>query len=372
MMTKHPSRGGPHRRQVLRAGALGAAALALPAIWPSRRAFAAGEFAGQTLRVLTWTDESGQAAVKNILQPFEAMTGAKIVADLTGATSEMVAKIKASANNPQYDLVILSAVGAIELANQGLLAKPDEAKIPNLAKVAPDLRFAGDGHAVGYLLGTQGLLYSTARVDPAPKSWKALWDPAYAGKLFLPPPQWVEAMELTLIAIQLAGGSVDAPDAGFKLLEELKDRVVTLGENPPQVAELFRAGTLDVGGPTSPLYFPGTLTDPAYQMNMTFDLEEGFYYDPQFMVIPKGHPGSIDAIEALVNYALDASVQAKMAETVSYGTINEDVVLSPEVLARPGTVSPEMIRDKGISIGKVELAAVRADWIRRYTEIFGM
>jgi putative spermidine/putrescine transport system substrate-binding protein len=360
----------PSRREFLRLGAAGA--LAAPAVWASTRAWAAGEFAGQTLRVLTWTDESGQAAVNNIMKPFEAETGAKIIADLTGATSEMVAKIKASASNPQYDLVILSGVGAIGLADEGLLEKPDPAKIPNLEKVAPDLRFAGDGAAIGYLLSTEGLMYSTARVDPAPTSWKTLWDEKYSGRLFLPPPQWIEAMELTLVAIQLAGATIQNPEPGFDLLEQLKDRVLTLGENPPQIAELFRSGSLDVGGPTSPLYFPTTMRDPAYGFNIAFDLEEGFYYDPQFMIIPKGHPGSSEAVYALINYALDAGVQAKMAEAVSYGTLNQDVVLPPEVLSRPGVVSPEVLKAKGHSIGTPELAAVRADWIQRYTEIFGM
>ncbi|HWA43020.1 MAG TPA: extracellular solute-binding protein [Hypericibacter adhaerens] len=358
------------RRDFLKMGA--ATALAMPMVLRSGAAGAAGEFAGKTLRVLTWTDESGQAAVNNIMKPFEAQTGAKIIADLTGATSEMVAKVKASASNPQYDLVILSGVGAIELSKQGLLEKPDADKIPNLQKVAPDLRFGGDGYAVGYLLSTQGLMYSTARVDPAPTSWKALWDDRYAKKLFLPPPQWVEAMELTLVAIHLSGATVEKPDAGFEMLKQLQDRVVTLGENPPQVAELFRAGTLDVGGPTSPLYYPGTLGNPDYALNITHDLAEGFYFDPQFMIMPKGHPGSSDAVHALMNYALDAKVQAKMVGSVAYGTLNQEVVLPPDVLKRPGIVSPELIKAKGISINQPYLAQVRAEWIQRYTEIFGM
>jgi putative spermidine/putrescine transport system substrate-binding protein len=148
--------------------------------------------------------------------------------------------------------------------------------------------------------------------------------------------------------------------------------VVTLGENPPQVAELFRAGTLDVGGPTSPLYYPGTLGNPDYALNITHDLAEGFYFDPQFMIMPKGHPGSSDAVHALMNYALDAKVQAKMVGSVAYGTLNQEVVLPPDVLKRPGIVSPELIKAKGISINQPYLAQVRAEWIQRYTEIFGM
>src|ERR1044072_8645941 len=65
----------------------------------------AQQFAEKEIRILTWTGATGQAAVRNIAKPFEAATGAKVVADLTGATSEMVAKIKASASAPQFDVV---------------------------------------------------------------------------------------------------------------------------------------------------------------------------------------------------------------------------------------------------------------------------
>ena len=82
------------------------------------------QYEGRSIRILTWTDESGRAAVKHIIKPFQQETGANVVTDLTAATAEMVAKVKASAQKPQFDLIILSGVGAIELANAGLLQKP--------------------------------------------------------------------------------------------------------------------------------------------------------------------------------------------------------------------------------------------------------
>src|SRR5215471_137918 len=93
------------RRTFLKAAACAGAVSALPMPWV--RGAQAQQFAGKELRVLTWSDPTGRAAVRNILQPFEAETGAKVIADLTGTTSEMIAKIKASASRPQYDLVIL-------------------------------------------------------------------------------------------------------------------------------------------------------------------------------------------------------------------------------------------------------------------------
>src|ERR1044072_9395610 len=92
----------PLSRRTFVAGTAAAAA-ALQAPWIRRPS--AAEFTGQEIRVLTWLDATGQAAVRNILQPFQHKTGAKIISDLTGTTSDMIAKIKASAARPQYDLV---------------------------------------------------------------------------------------------------------------------------------------------------------------------------------------------------------------------------------------------------------------------------
>src|SRR5262245_32928894 len=209
------------RRHFL-AGTAAVAAAATPGMPWVRRALADQQFAGKEIRVLTWSDPTGQAAVKNILKPFMAETGARIIPDLTGATSQMVAKIKASAARPQHDLVILSGVGAVQLAQAGLLEKPDPAEIPNLQQVLEQYRLGADGYGVGYFLWNDGLLYSTAAYSQAPTSYKALWDPKNKGKIVLPPGENVEAMELTIIATKLAGVDIRHPDAAFRLLSELR------------------------------------------------------------------------------------------------------------------------------------------------------
>src|SRR5690348_5277163 len=126
MRSKNTTKHAFTRRRFL-AGTAAVAAAAAPGMPWVKRALADQEFAGKEIRVLTWSDPTGQAAVKNILKPFMAQTGAKIIPHLTGATSQMVAKIKASAARPQHDLVILSGVGAVQLARTGLLEKPDPA-----------------------------------------------------------------------------------------------------------------------------------------------------------------------------------------------------------------------------------------------------
>lgn len=324
-------------------------------------------FEGKTIRIMTWSDEGGKAQMRHIGKPFSDRTGAHIITELTGATSEMVAKVKASAAKPQLDLIILSSVGAIELANAGLLEKPDLSKIPNLSEVLPELRTAANGLAVGWLLFCEGLVYNTKTFPSPPTTYEVLWDKKYAERIFLPPPQWVEAAQLTVLAAKMAGGGERSPEPGWKKLEELKGRVLTLAENPPQIAELFRANSLDVGGPYSPAYMPLAIRKEEYNMSFVLDLKEGFFYDQHLMIIPKGHPGDTDVIHEYINSMLDASAQEKMIEAVFYGPTNPNVAIS-----LPQIPPPQRVLKKGLRVDMEYLATVRQEWIKRFTEIFGM
>ena len=368
--TKKTSKNRLTRRGFVVSAGAAATLSGFPLVLSGKPARGAKQFEGKTIRILTWTDVTGQAAVQHIAQPFQETTGAKVVADLTGATSEMVAKVKASAANPQYDVVILSAVGAFELAQAGLLQKPDVSRLANLSDVIPDARLGADGHAVGYLLWCDGILYNTKVFGSAPESFGVLWDEQHAGKIVLPPPHWAAAMDLTVVAARMAGGDEYNPEPGFKKLEELKDRVLLLSGNPAQISDLIRSGALNVGAPFSPNMWPEFLGKPEYNLSLTLAPKEGFFFDLQYMVMLKDHPGDDDVAHAFVNFALDPAVQGRMAEAVFYGPINQKTVLSEKAKTIPYIVTAEQVEERGIKFDKSHIAKVRQDWIQRYTEIF--
>lgn len=349
------------------AASVAAAALSFPFIKAS-----AGDmkFHGKTLRLLTWSDDTGLAALRNIAATFEAKTGAKVIADRTGSTSEMVAKLKAGGDRPQYDIITLAGVGAEGLASAGLLEKPDLNRIPNLRDVPAQYQTGADGHGIGYLLWCNSLIYSTRTVKEAPDSYAALWDKDMAPNIFLPPPNWTEAMDLIIIAAKLAGGDEHNVEPGFKKLEELKDRVITLGENPNQIAELFRTGSLDMGGLYAPAFFPKQIRDPSYGLGATFGMKEGFYTDLMLSVMPKHRPGDTDLAYAFIDHSLDPLVQGKMAEDIFNGPVNAKAIISAESRKSPYILTPEQISEKAIMHDNAFLATVHDQWIRRYTEIF--
>ncbi|MER8435954.1 extracellular solute-binding protein [Mesorhizobium sp. M1312] len=354
------------RRTFLAGTAAAAAATVLPS--PFVRKAAAQEFAGKEIRVLTWSDATGQAAVKNILKTFEAKTGARVVADLTGTTSDMIAKIRASAARPQYDVVILSGFGANSLADAGMLEQPDTAAIPNLARVLPEYQTGAKGHGVGYYLWSDGLVFNTKTYPEAPKSYDVIWNAGNEGKIFLPPADNLYALELIIVAAKAAGGDAQNPDAGFEILKKLKGKYLTVTSNANQIGDLFRTGALNAGGVYSPLELSPFIPKPEFNVSGTYDLAEGFFVDLQYMVVPKGHPGDVAVINALLNHALDAEVQGKMAEEVWYGPINQDAKLSDAAKSSSFIPSPQVVKERANKVDAAYLASVRDDWIQRYTD----
>jgi putative spermidine/putrescine transport system substrate-binding protein len=346
--------------------ALAASALPMPFIGGARAQ--ERSFAGKTLRLLTWSDDTGAAALRNIAQTFSAKTGAKVIADRADGTSGMVAKVKAAGDRPTYDVITLAGVGASGLANAGLLMQPDLDKLPNLKDVPEQYRTGANGFGIGYLLWSDGLIYNTATVKTPPSSYEALWDSKYAGRIFLPPPEWAEAVDLAIIAAKMAGGSQQNIEPGFKKLAQLKDRVMTLGENPNQIADLFRTGTLDLGGIYSPAFFPDQIRKPEYNMGVTYGMKEGFATQLMFTVIPKAHPGDADLIHAFINHSLDAGVQGRMAADVLNGPVNGKAMIPAS--SRAFVPSPQQIAQNAVLHDDKALAAVQPAWIKRYTEIF--
>ena len=348
-------------------GAAGmAAALAMPSIVTAQ---GSKRYDGKTVRLLTWSDDTGLAVLNHIAKPFEEATGAKVIADRTGSTSEMVAKLRAAGDRPQYDVITLAGVGGVTLAADGLLAKPDLNQLPNLEQVDPQFRTGADGHGIGYLLWTGGMIYNTRTFSEPPVSYAQLWDESVESRLFLPPATWTDALDTVFATSKMLGGDGRDGDAAFEKLAELRDRLLTFGENPTQLVELFRSNALDIGGVYAPAFFARELANPEQSnMGATYDLEEGFFADLMYTIMPKSHPGDDDVVHAFINYTLDAGVQGVMAEAVLNGPVNTQAVMSKAAQSSPFIIKPEQLSDKAVVHDKDFIASVREDWIKRYTQ----
>lgn len=132
----------------------------------------------QVLTLYNW----GDYLAPEVATRFTAATGARVTQDFFLAEAELAAKLRAGAG---YDVVFPIDYIVSRLQREGLLQAIDPA-LPGLANLDPQVPpwRAKDGqiYALPYLWGTTGIGYDSERVE-APRSWQALFDPRYAGRI---------------------------------------------------------------------------------------------------------------------------------------------------------------------------------------------
>lgn len=79
-----------------------------------------------------------------------------------------------------------------------------------------------------------------------------MWDTAHKNRLFLPPATWTDALDTIVATGKMIGGDGTNADDAFAKLAELGKSILTFGENPAQLSELFRSDALDIGGVYAP------------------------------------------------------------------------------------------------------------------------
>lgn len=140
--------------------------------------------AAGTLRLLTWKGY----APKELVDKFEKETGIKVEVTYSN-NEEMIAKLRAT-RGAGFDLAQPSQdrISAVQ-AEFGIYQPMDSARIKTdlfipslLDAVRKNTLVGGKSHAVPFCWGTSGLVVNSEKAPDA-KSWKALVDPAYKGRI---------------------------------------------------------------------------------------------------------------------------------------------------------------------------------------------
>lgn len=146
-----------------------------------------------------------------IVRAFESQFHCRVNYDLYDSNEALLAKLQAG--NVDYDVVIPSDYMVQILIQQGLLARLDKSRLPNVwANVNP--RFLGlpfdpqNDYSVPYAWGTTGLAYRSDLVNEKVDSWDILFDPKYAGHILL----LDDAREVFGMALKKLGASLNSTD----------------------------------------------------------------------------------------------------------------------------------------------------------------
>jgi spermidine/putrescine transport system substrate-binding protein len=141
-------------------------------------------FANKTVNVYIW----GGEIPKKLIQEFERESGIKVNLSTYDSNETMYAKLKASGSSI-YDVILPSGYFVERMRKQGLLARLDYQRLPNLANI--DVQFNNSGYDPGnqysapLIWGATGIFYNKAFVKSPPLSWQDLWQSGWRDQLML-------------------------------------------------------------------------------------------------------------------------------------------------------------------------------------------
>ena len=281
-----------------------------------------------TLNVLNWGDYMEQS----VIDQFEKEYGIDINYIPVTSNEEMYVSLTTEGAN--YDLAIPSDYMVERLIKEDMLQKIDYSKIPNIKNL--DQKFlnqdydSGSEYSVPYTWGTLGILYNKTMVTKPVTSWNIMWDPDYAGKIYM-----YDSMRDSIGAALLKlGYSINTRDkneiaAAVKALEEQKPLVKSYGSDEMRDSMINGSGALCLTYSGDAVYCMQENEDLAYCVpdegsNMWFDC----------MVIPKSCK-NVEAAEKLINYLLDPKVAKTNIEYIGYSTPNAEAlkIIDPEYLS---------------------------------------
>ena len=202
------------------------------------------EVTSKQINLFLWTEY----VPADIIECFGLVYGVEVNQEFFSSNEELDAKLRAGSSG--YDIVHPSDYIINVMIRSGLLQKLDKSKLPNLVNLDPGyLALYGDqaDYVSPYQLGTQAIIYNSAKVENPPKSWADLWSPEYENRLVM-----IDDTRVIIgMALLTLGYDVNTTDpaqlaeAEAKLKELARNNVKLWDSDSPKTALI--AGDADLG-----------------------------------------------------------------------------------------------------------------------------
>jgi len=267
------------------------------------------------LSLYNWSDY----VAPEVLQAFEARTGAKVVADSFLADAEVVAKLRAAA---PYDVAIAIDYLMSSMQKEGLLAElvPRPAGVEHLDPAYPpwtaEAERGGGVYGIPYLWGTTGIGYDSEKVD-APRSWNALFDPAHAGRISVLDSKG-DVMDQALLAAGLDINSNDKARLREEIGPRLREQKKLLRAYDGDPARALVAGETWIAQIDSGDLLRAQRQKPSLRYVIP---DEGAAVWTDYLVIP-ARAGDPELARRFVELLLEPEMAAKNANFLRFGTPN--------------------------------------------------
>ena len=297
-----------------------------------------------TLYFLNWADYIPE----ELIQKFEAETGAKVVLDTFESPEAMLAKLKAGADQ-EFSLVVAPDYYVLQMARDGLIAPLDKGKLKNLANLDPfflDPPYdPGLQYSVPYLWGTTGIAYREDLVTGPVDSYAVFFAPeAQVGPFLL-----LDEMRETIgAALKYLGYSVNTTDP--EALAKAKELLLAAKERSVGFAGGLEALNRILAGDAalSLAYSGDVLQAREEDQRLRYTLaKEGVTLWTDAMVVLKRGPAQ-ELAYRFMDFLLEPENAAALAEYTHYATpVAKAIPLLPEEMRHdPVVFPPEEVRSR--------------------------
>jgi putative spermidine/putrescine transport system substrate-binding protein len=200
----------------------------------------------QQLKVLAW---DGYADT-DLVREFEQQHKANVAVTYVYSDDELWSKVN-EAKNGGYDLLAVNTAELQRYIQKGLVRAIDTQRITNIPQQLPRFQQRNSipglvkndrTYAIPYTYSEMGLIYNRKLVHQPPASIKALWDPAYTGKVLA---FNTSNHNFTLAALSLGitspfHQSPEQLQLSARRLIELRRNILTFYSSPQEAVKLFK------------------------------------------------------------------------------------------------------------------------------------
>jgi putative spermidine/putrescine transport system substrate-binding protein len=224
----------PDRRTLMGGAAAFGAGLAMPAVLRAQsKTLVAATFPG------TWNE-----ADRNVIAPaFKQATGASVTQSIVLGTDQVARLTAAKGNKPPFDVAFFDTPQVLDAVKDGLIAEYPAAKSPNFKDLIPKFQ---DRWGPKITMQVIGIGYNPKKITTPPKSWDALLDPKYKGRVGLTALNSQLGIAFLAELNRIKGGNETDFEPAFKALREILPNVGAIAANLGAYATLWQQEQIDI------------------------------------------------------------------------------------------------------------------------------
>ncbi|NLK44005.1 MAG: spermidine/putrescine ABC transporter substrate-binding protein [Tissierellia bacterium] len=314
-----------------------------------------------SINVYNWGDYIDES----VLDDFEEEYGIKVNYSTFATNEDLYVKLKQGGES--FDVIFPSDYMIERMIREGMLAKIDMNKVPNIKNVDEDFMNLdydpNNEYSVPYMWGTVGIVYNKTMVDDVVDSWDILWNEKYKDQIIMLNSQR-DTIAVALLKLGYSLNSRNIDELEEAKAELLKQRPLVWAYQGDEVKDTMVGGEAALA-----VVWSG---DAVAMMRENPDLDyaipkEGTNLWFDSMVIPANAKNK-EGAELFINFLCRPDIAARNADYIGYSTpIPEAVDMLPEEIRNSKVAYPS---DEFLDSVKLEVFKDPMDIITEYDRIW--